>query len=296
MKKAAERSAGREGRASRLLTALTILLAAAGALLIAYPSLSNWENGLQARRAIALYDRAVTETDDAAIEKELEAARAYNASILERAEPLVPEEGELSRYNALLDLSGDGLMGTIRIPSLGIELPFYHGTNETVLKRAVGHIEWSSLPVGGESTHCVLSAHRGLPSARLFTDLDKLREGDRFTVTVLGRTIGYEVDRILVTLPEEVRELEIVPGEDYCTLVTCTPYGVNTHRLLVRGRRAELEAAEESAAEARETPAALRIAKIAIPLLFVSLLVTLLLYGREKPGRRERAARKSKSE
>ncbi len=271
-------------RVSRVLSALTILLAVGGAILIAYPSLSDWGNGLQARRVIAAYDRSVEQSGSAALTEQLEAARAYNAAMQERKNPFLLEGEERARYGALMDLSGDGLMGYVHIDALKTDLPFYHGTDETILKRAVGHIEWSSLPVGGESTHCVLSAHRGLPSVRLFTDLDTLREGDRFRITALGRTLCYEVDQILVTLPEDVRALEIVPGEDYCTLVTCTPYGVNTHRLLVRGRRTADLPEDEPAAPVGG--AALRIAAIGIPALFVFLLGTLLFYGRRSPEER----------
>ena len=137
------------------------------------------------------------------------------------------------------NINGVGIMGYIDIDAIGVELPIYHGTSPDVLNVAVGHLEGSSLPIGGEGSHCVLSAHRGLPSARLFTDLDQLQEGDTFTITVLDRLLTYEIDQILIVEPEQVDALAITPGEDYCTLVTCTPYGINTHRLLVRGRRVE---------------------------------------------------------
>lgn len=149
------------------------------------------------------------------------------------------EEGEKGEYEAQLNVAGNGIMGYIEIPGIKCSLPIYHGTDEAVLQIAVGHIPGSSLPVGGERSHCVLSGHRGLPSAKLFTDLDQMEEGDLFMLHVLDETLTYEVDQITVVLPEEVNDLELVEGEDYCTLVTCTPYGINTHRLLVRGRRTE---------------------------------------------------------
>ena len=162
-------------------------------------------------------------------------------------------EGEKGEYEAQLNVAGNGVMGYIEIPSIGCTLPIYHGTDEAVLQIAVGHMEGTSLPVGGEGSHCVLSGHRGLPSAKLFTDLDQVGEGDTFLLHVLDETLAYEVDQVKVVLPEEAGDLEAVRGEDYCTLVTCTPYGINTHRLLVRGSRTEYLPEEATEAIEKET-------------------------------------------
>lgn len=158
------------------------------------------------------------------------------------------KENELEEYYSLLDVNGIGIMGVIRIPKIKVSLPIYHTTDEGVLQVGVGHFTGSSLPVGGESTHCILSGHRGLPSAKLFTDLDQIVEGDVFYLDVLGDTLAYQVDQIQVVLPEEVESLNVVPGEDYVTLITCTPYGVNTHRLLIRGTRIPYVPEEETVA------------------------------------------------
>lgn len=163
-------------------------------------------------------------------------AERYNESLKGTKSPLF-DPTQVVGYNKILDPAGTGVMGYIDIDKIGVELPIYHGTDSTVLQVGIGHIEGSSLPVGGESTHCVLSGHRGLPSAKLFTDLDELKIGDTFTITVLDRVLIYQVDQIKVVLPEEVADLQIENGKDYCTLVTCTPYGINTHRMLVRGIR-----------------------------------------------------------
>ena len=177
-------------------------------------------------------------------------------------------------------MNGAGIMGYIDIDAIGVELPVYHGTDPSVLNIAVGHLQGSSLPVGGESTHCVLSAHRGLPSARLFTDLDRLKEGDTFTLSVLNRLLTYEIDQILIVKPEEVDALAIEPGQDLCTLVTCTPYGINTHRLLVRGHRVETV---KERAPVVVTADAVRVAAwkvalaVAAPLLLAFVLAALVL-------------------
>ncbi|MBQ1188425.1 MAG: class C sortase [Peptococcaceae bacterium] len=190
---------------------------------------------------------------------------------------LTEEEKEI--YEKTLDVSGTGIMGYIEIDSIDVSLPIYHGTEDSVLQIAVGHLDWSSLPVGGAGTHCVMSGHRGLPSAKLFTHLDELVEGDTFVVRVLDEVFTYEVDQILIVEPEDVSALTIEPGNDLCTLVTCTPYGINSHRLLVRGHRIENEVAS---ALVRVTSDAVQIEPVlvapvlAMPILFV-LLVMLLL-------------------
>lgn len=219
------------------VTLLGMLLT--GVALLLYPSVSSaWNAGRQSR-AIAGYVESVGQLDENRYETLWADAQAYNESLAEGAGGYILTEAQQAEYEALLDVSGLGIMGYLEIPQIDCSLPIYHGTDEAVLQIAVGHLEWSSLPVGGESAHCVLSGHRGLPSAKLFTELDRLQIGDRFFLWVLDKKLRYEVDQILTVEPQELESLAIVPGEDYCTLVTCTPYGINSHRLLVRGHRAE---------------------------------------------------------
>ena len=219
---------------STIIIAL-IFLAGLGFLL--YPTVSNLWNRAHQSRAIATYTKQVEKLDDSQNKEMLKAARKYNKSLLKKSDHWKLSKKDKKKYESLLDVSGTGIMGYIEVPKIDCSLPIYHGTDEGALQIAIGHLEGSSLPVGGKSTHCVLSGHRGLPSARLFTDLDQMEEGDVFVLNVLGRKLAYEVDQIKVVLPDEMFDLEIVQGKDLCTLVTCTPYGINTHRLLVRGHR-----------------------------------------------------------
>ncbi len=233
---------------------LSIVLLA-GLCLILYPAVSDWWNSLHQSRAIASYVETVDEMSEDEKKELLAAARAYNEKLAAGTGGFILSERDMQEYESLLDVSGTGIMGYIQIPSIGVSLPVYHGTEEAVLQVAIGHIPGSSLPVGGEGTHCLVSGHRGLPSARLFTDLDQMKEGDVFTLTVLGRTVTYQVDQIRVVLPEEQQDLMIAGGEDYCTLITCTPYGINSHRLLVRGTRIQnLEETCTITAEAVKLP------------------------------------------
>jgi len=222
-----------------LTTIILILLLLTGLSFLLYPTVSDWWNSLHQSRAIAGYTEAVEGLDGESYEKWWEGARGYNEGLKYKPDRYRMTEGEKAEYEAQLNVAGNGIMGYIEIPGIKCSLPIYHGTDEAVLQVAVGHVSGSSLPVGGEGSHCVLSGHRGLPSAKLFTDLDQMGEGDLFMLHVLDETLAYEVDQITVVLPEEVNGLELVEGEDYCTLVTCTPYGINTHRLLVRGKRTE---------------------------------------------------------
>lgn len=221
---------------------IVILLVIAGLSLILYPMIGNYLSNLIYRRAIENFQSSVEKLDGVTYDDLLKEAREYNRR-LKKTEvwPLVPEfsNEEWADYLSQLDITGTGIMGYIEIPAVGILLPIYHGTSEAVLQKGAGHLEGSSLPIGGESTHSVLSAHTGLPSAKLFTDIDLLRLGDTFSITILQETITYEVDQIDVVAPYEVWALGVVDGEDYCTLLTCTPRGINSHRLLVRGRRVE---------------------------------------------------------
>ncbi|MBR3195972.1 MAG: class C sortase [Clostridia bacterium] len=230
----------KNGQKSAFITTLLILIVAAGVVLMLYPTFSDLWNKRHSAKLITSYLSHVEEMSDTESEEEFARVHAYNDAILSKSNPFVLSETEEQTYNALLHMDADGMMGFLEIPSLEIRLPIYHGTEAVVLQDGVGHLDWTSLPAGGESTHCVLSSHRGLPSARLFTDLDKLKQGDLFTLTILNRTLVYEVDQIRTVDPTDVSELMIREGEDYCTLVTCTPYGINTHRLLVRGHRIEV--------------------------------------------------------
>lgn len=210
-----------------------------GLSLLSYPTVSNYWNSKHATRAIASY---VTLMEDISEDENIEilnSAVDFNSKLLDRASPFVLTDELTERYANELNVSGAGIMGYIEIKKLDVSLPIYHGTSDEVLQVAVGHLPWSSLPVGGTGTHCVLSGHRGLPSAKLFTDLNKLREGDTFELVILGETLTYEVDQLRTVLPSDLTECKIDPDKDQCTLVTCTPLGVNTHRLLVRGHRIE---------------------------------------------------------
>ena len=232
-----------------ITTLIIILFFLAGLSLLLYPFVANQWNNYRQSRLISSYDSTVSQMEsEGSIDYEAEWARAhaYNEALLPSILPDSFAVAEASdepdeEYMACLNIAGDEMMGTVEIPKINIELPIYHTTSEEVLERAAGHLEGSSLPVGGESTHAVISAHRGLPSASLFTDLDQLEEGDHFLLHVLDDTLAYEVDKISVVEPEDTQELAVEEGEDLVTLLTCTPYGVNSHRLLVRGHRVPYE-------------------------------------------------------
>ena len=216
---------------------LLILVFLAGLSLLLYPTVSNFVNTRNQSRVIADYRTELDAVDSETHAKMLAAARDYNASLLERENAFTLDPQQQRQYEALLDVSGGGVMGYVEIPCIDVTLPIYHTTEESVLQTAAGHVDWSSLPVGGESTHCIISGHRGLPTAELMTHIDRLRVGDRFYMNVLGQTLEYQVDQVKVVLPEDTTYLKIEEGQDYVTLVTCTPYGINSHRLLVRGVR-----------------------------------------------------------
>ena len=268
-----------------LSTILLLFILLIGLSLLLYPSVSDYWNSLHQTRAIATYAENVAKLDNNQYDRLWEDARAYNRTLGLRSNPYYLSEEQKAEYERLLDVSGLGVMGYIEIPEIDVSLPIYHGTEESVLQVAVGHLDWTSLPVGGESTHCVLSGHRGLPSAKLFTNLDKLREGDTFLLRVLDEVLTYEVDQILIVEPQEIDALKIVEGKDYCTLVTCTPYGINTHRLLVRGHRIDNI---EQAKTIRVTADAIQIEPmlvapiVAIPMLLILLILLLLPRRRKK--------------
>ena len=216
-----------------------ILIFLAGLSLLLYPTVSNYVNSLHQTQAIASYDQQLQSLDPEKYRQFWEEAEAYNAQLLHRDDEFHLTDAQLEQYRKVLDISGTGIMAYMEIPCIGVRLPIYHGTEENVLQVAVGHLEWTSLPIGGKSTHSVVSGHRGLPSAELLTNIDRMEMGDAFYIHVLDQVLEYRVDDISVVLPEDAAKLRIVPGEDYVTLVTCTPYGINSHRLLIRGTRVD---------------------------------------------------------
>ena len=232
-------------KTSYLTTFLLLLVLLFGLSLLLYPTLSDQWNKRRSSQAIAVYDQALENTGEDEREQMIQEAEAYNRELALRGIQWEPDEALLARYNETLNAMGNGMFGYIEIQKINCRLPIYHGTTESVLQTGIGHIEGSSLPVGGESSHCLLSGHTGLPSARLFTDLTELTEGDRFVLRTLDKVMTYEIDRINIVLPYELDLLRIEPGEDLCTLTTCTPYGINSHRLLVRGHRVENDAEAE---------------------------------------------------
>ena len=257
-------------------TIFIILIFLVGLGFISYPTVSNLWNQAHQSRAIATYSKQVEKLDDSENKKMLKAARKYNKSLLKKSDHWKLSKKDKKKYESLLDISGTGIMGYIEVPKIDCSLPIYHGTDEGALQIAIGHLEGSSLPVGGKSTHCVLSGHRGLPSARLFTDLDQMEEGDIFILNILGRKLAYEVDQIRVVLPEEMSDLEIEEGKDLCTLVTCTPYGINTHRLLVRGHRVkyvETKVQEQKKVSKSKTDTRLVIAGAAVGAVVLFIII-----------------------
>ena len=256
-------------------TVILLLVFVIGLSLLLYPTFSDWWNSMHQSRAVASYVEKVADIDSDKYDRLWNDAWDYNASLRERSNSYTLTEEQKAEYDRLLDVGGIGIMGYIEIPIIGVTLPIYHGTDEAVLQIAIGHLEWTSLPVGGESSHCVVSGHRGLPSARLFTDLDKLVVGDIFMFRVLDEILTYEVDQILIVKPNETEALVIEQGKDLCTLVTCTPYGINSHRLLVRGHRVENV---EEAKSIRVTSDAIQIEpEIVAPIVAMPILLVLLI-------------------
>ena len=255
-------------------TILLFMILLAGVGLLGYPTFADWWNSFNQSRAIAGYSEQVSQIDDSEYKKMLKDAHAYNKELLERGDGrfnMTDEERE--NYNSILDITGTGIMGYVEIPKINVSLPLYHGTDEAILQTAIGHIEGSSLPVGGTGTHCVISGHRGLPSAKLFTDLDKLQEGDIAQITVLDEVLTYEIDQIRIVMPNELEDLAIDPKKDYLTLVTCTPYGINSHRMLVRGHRIE----NPDAGEVRVTSDATQIEPLHVLPVIIGVIALLLI-------------------
>ena len=277
----------------KLLTRILFVALIVGLIIFFYPMVSNWWNDRVTSKAVATYDAAVANLVEDDYSAYFEAAEEYNAKLAEigSASALLKPEIAGEEYWELLDVTGTGVMGYITIEKIGVQLPIYHGTDSGVLQVAAGHLQGSSLPVGGESTHAVISAHRGLPSAKLFTDLDDLEVGDTFTITILGEVFTYEVDKISIVLPSEAENLYIEEGKDYVTLMTCTPYGINSHRLLVRGTR--IDSSESKiiyvTADAYKVDSIIVAPFIAIPILFVLLIVLLVTTHRKKSKKRKKS-------
>lgn len=270
----------------KIINLSLILVFLIGLSLLLYPSVSDWWNSMHQTRAIANYSETIANLGNDVYETIWRSAEEYNAALAQRGIRWTLSEEERADYISQLDPGGTGIMGYIEIPKINCSLPIYHGTDANVLQIAIGHLEGTSLPVGGASTHCVLSGHRGLPSAKLFTNLDQMETGDIFMLETLNETLTYEVDQILIVLPNELDALNIVEGEDLCTLVTCTPYGVNTHRLLVRGHRVENQ---EEAKLIRVTAEAIQIEPLIVaPIVAIPMLLLLLAWLMISTGRKKR--------
>lgn len=261
-----------------LSTILIVLALVAGLGLMLYPTVSNWWNSYHQTQAISNYTENVARLSDADYTQILEEARAYNDRLRASGAPLdYLNDEQQAEYETMLDVSGTGAIGYIDIPVINCRLPIYHGTDDAVLQVGVGHIGGTSLPVGGLGTHAVLSGHRGLPSARLFTDLNQLQVGDVFAIHVLNEVLAYQVDQILTVLPTELDALAIDPDMDYVTLITCTPYGINSHRLLVRGHRIDGFPTTAIVSEASRVDPGTVALVIAVPLIVVGAAAIVLV-------------------
>ncbi len=277
----------------------TILVGSAfviGLVLLLYPSIADYWNSFHQARAIIVYSDAVSNLSKEDYEAEIKKALDYNAQVAVNGLNWQMSDDDKLEYNKILNFTGSGIMGYIQIDKIKVTLPIYHGTNESVLQTSIGHLEGTSLPVGAYSydykqkkvmdsndgSHCVLTGHRGLPSAKLFSDLDRMVEGDVFTLNILGESYSYQVDQIRVVEPSDLSELSVVPGMDYCTLITCTPYGINTHRLLVRGYRVDNPQGDIAVIADAVIIDSIYVAPfIAAPVILV--LVLIVLFGNKKP-------------
>lgn len=275
---------------------IPILIVIAGFLLLAYPFLSNYLFEKSAGSTVESYQEKTDMMDQKIKEKVLDEARGYNENLLRSSIQLTDPfktkkiNGETVFYNNILNVDRSEIMGYVKIPCISVDLPIYHGTSAEVLERGIGHLAASSFPIGGESTHAVLTGHTGLSSAKLFTDLTEMKKGDLFFIHVLDKKLAYRVDRITVVKPDDTRNLQIIDGEDHVTLLTCTPYGVNDHRLLVRGKRTRYHEKEEQTKERPHHSKWMEVYKqaILIGLLIVfSLVGSRKMYGRIK-GRKKK--------
>ena len=268
--------------ARHLTTIILVAIFMAGIALIGYPSFSDYWNSFHQSRAIMNYTETVANMDQEKFDALIKEAQDYNAKLAKTGINWTMTDEQQEEYDSLLNFDGTGDMGYINIPKINVELPIYHGTSDSVLQTSIGHLAETSLPVGGESTHTVLSGHRGLPSAKLFTDLDKLSEGDTFTLNILNQTLTYEVDQIRIVEPTDLSDLQIVEGQDLCTLVTCTPYGINTHRLLVRGHRIANQNGEAQViADALQIRPIYIMPFVAVPILLI-LIIAVLIFPKRR--------------
>jgi sortase A len=276
-------------------TVILLVVFLVGLSLLLYPSVANYINEKHETRAIAAYEADLSKLSKQDFSDIKTAAERYNSALAASPTSFNLSDAQTAAYDKLLDPTGSGIMGYIEISAIGVSLPIYHGVSDEILAVGAGHIPGSSLPMGGESTHCVLSGHRGLPSARLFTDIDQLQKGDTYTLHVLDEVLEYEVDQILVVEPEDVSALGITKGKDYCTLVTCTPYGINTQRLLVRGHRIpyddSADAAAKVSADADAADPMIVATAIAVPVLII--LFICLLVKTSKPRKENRNGTKN---
>ena len=280
----------------------TILLVAiffVGLSVLLYPTLSDFWNEKRQSQAIMNYDKLIEDLAPEDFSDHFKKAEEYNKKLSRMDFPFLGYKELDSLYKSTLDINGNGMMGYITIEKIKVQLPIYHGTSDEVLNTAVGHLEGSSIPIGGEGRHSVLSAHRGLPSAKLFTNLDELTKGDIFTIKILDRTITYQVDQVLIVLPDEVNNLYAEKGEDYCTLVTCTPYGINTHRMLVRGTRIENIEEEKKVnliTEAYLVDPLIVTPAVAAPILGALLIFLMIKSSKEKKKNKNKAQEKKKKQ
>lgn len=272
-----------------LSTIFLVLILLLGVGVLLYPTVSDYWNSFHQSRAIANYIEQLESVDPTIYDHEWERAREYNKVLPTKPNRFMLSEEEYAEYESLLNLTDTGIMGYIEIPKINCSLPIYHGTDEAVLQIAIGHFEGTSLPTGDAGVHSVLSGHRGLPSAKLFTDLDQMEEGDLFVIRVLDEIMTYQVDQILIVLPEELDALAIDPERDLCTLETCTPYGINSHRLLVRGHRTEnqeMETIIKVVADATQIKPILVAPLLALPMLLVLLVWMMVSTNRQQQRRR----------
>ncbi len=278
---------------NKITTWILVLALLAGLSLLLYPTVSDYWNSLHASQAVATYAEDVKSIDKTQYDELLAAAHSYNESLHTRTNDFYLTDEQQAAYDTLLNIGQTGIMGYIEIPVIKLSLPIYHGTSDSVLQIAVGHLDWTSLPVGGTGTHCVLSGHRGLPSAKLFTNLDQMKTGDTFVIRVLDEVLTYEVNQILIVEPNDTSALTVEAGKDLCTLVTCTPYGINSHRLLVRGHRVENTPEAKMirvVADAIQIEPLIVAPVVAAPVLLI-LFVMLMLPKRKKHIEKEKGDR-----
>jgi sortase A len=300
MRKAGKAPQGGTGKkkSHRVSNTILVLILLAGIAIAAYPAFSDYWNSMHQTRAIQSYAERVAELDNEAYTAVWEAALDYNRRLAEDPNPWAMEDEDIEDYERQLNVDGTGNMGFISIPKIDVNLPLYHGTSDAVLQTSIGHIDGTSLPAGSVhpdpddfskveyASHSVLSGHRGLPSAKLFSDLDAMEVGDVFYLTILDQTLTYQVDKISVILPEDSSELFLFPGKDYCTLMTCTPYGINTHRLLIRGVRVEND---KELLDVRVTADALKVEPLyVVPFIAAPVLLLLILWVVLFPGKKKR--------